>query len=122
MYRFAGYHVKRSRSYKMEFITVIFVKEPTEIRKIKTRQFTFKPIIVQCSRIDADAALNRLRKAVSEGTAFNELELIYLPLFKSVKYTPTELFRESARLVRDMSSFFGLPSRGPLMRIPLRVQ
>jgi hypothetical protein len=51
---------------------------------------------------DADEILTRLKDAVSDGLPFNELELIYLPLFKSARCTPTELFRESARLVKDL--------------------
>jgi hypothetical protein len=102
MYRFGEYHVRYSRTFKITFITVIFVKEPTSIRTIETEQFAFRLIIVQCSKFDADKILARLKEAVSEGLPFNELELIYLPLFKSIKYTPTELFLQSARLVKDM--------------------
>jgi hypothetical protein len=102
MYRFGGYHIKYSRTYKREFITVIFVKNPTSITEIRSPQFTFTPIIVQCSQIDADEVLAGLRSAITEGQPFNELELIYLPLFKSVQFTPTELFRESAKLVKDV--------------------
>ena len=100
--RFGAYHLGLSRVYKREFITVVFVKEPVGITEIKTEQFNFSPIIVQCSKIDADIILAKLKKAVAGGEPINELELIYLPLFHSNKYTPTELFKESVVLIKNM--------------------
>jgi hypothetical protein len=100
--RFGSYHLELSRVYKREFITVIFVKNPTARKEIKTEQFTFTPKIVQCSEIDADEILDRLKKGIAEGKPINELELIYLPLFHSTKYTPTELFKESTALISEM--------------------
>jgi hypothetical protein len=102
MLRIGGYHLDLSRVYKREFITVIFVKNPVYIDKIKTEQFIFAPIIVQCSQIDADKALIKLKAAIVNGEPVNELELIYLLLFKSIKYNPTELFNESAKLITSM--------------------
>jgi hypothetical protein len=102
MLRFGSYHLGLSRVYKRDFITVIFVKNPTSIKELRTEQISFTPIIVQCSEFDADAILDRLKKSVADGEAINELELIYLPLFRSSKYSPTELFRESAALVKAL--------------------
>lgn len=103
-YRFAGYNLSLSRVHKREFITVIFVKNPTKLTGIKTEQLEFKPIIVQCSEIDADAILAKLRKAIADGKPINELEAIYLPLFHSKSLSPTELFVESAELVKAIQA------------------
>ena len=104
LYRFLGYNVGLRRMHKREFLTVVFVKNPTKLTGIKSRQLDFQPIIVQCSEIDADAMLARLKKAVEEEQPINELEAIYLPLFHSNIHTPTELFRESAKLARKMQA------------------
>ena len=46
--------------------------------------------------------LDDLKKDVKAGEPINELKLVYLPLFRSIKLSPTELFRESARLIKDI--------------------
>ena len=92
MLRFAAYHVNLSRTYKREFVTVVFVKNPTALTEVRTEQLAFKPIIVQCSKIDADTILGRLKEDIKEGRPVNELEAIYLPLFHSKKLSPTALF------------------------------
>ena len=100
--RFCGYNTGLSRMYRREFITVIFVKNPANITEIRMEQVHFKPIIVQCSEIDADSILNRLKKDIADGKVINELELVYLPLFHSTKFSPTELFKESTRLIKEL--------------------
>ena len=100
--RFGSYNIGLSRIYKREFITAVFVKNPTTLTEVKTEQLNFKPIIVQCSKIDADAMLDRLKKEIDAGKPINELELVYLPLFHSAKFNPTELFKESTRLIKDL--------------------
>ena len=100
--RFAGYNISLSRVHKRVFDTVIFVKKPTTQMEIKTNQLHFAPIIVQCSKIDADTMLNRLKKDIAAGKPINELEVIYLPLFRSVKSSPSELFLESTKLIHAM--------------------
>ena len=102
MLRFSGYNSWLSRAYKREFITVIFVKNPTKITELRTEQMHFKPIIVQCSDIDADAMLNDLQKDISAGRPINELKLVYLPLFHSVNLNPNDLFKESAKLIKEL--------------------
>jgi hypothetical protein len=102
--RFCGYNIGLSRVHKREFDTVIFVKHLTALSEVKTKQLHFAPIIVQCAKIDADAILDRLRKAVTAGEPINELEAIYLPLFHSIQLTPTELFMESAGLIKAMQA------------------
>ena len=100
--RFGGYNLGLSRTYKREFITVIFLKNPSSITEVKTRQMHFKPIIVQCSNIDADEMLDGLKKDIADGKPINELKLVYLPLFYSIKFSPTELYKESTKLIRDL--------------------
>jgi hypothetical protein len=102
MIRFGGYNLWLSRAYKREFVTVIFVNNPTKITEIRTEQMHFKPIIVQCSDIDADAMLNDLQRDIAVDKPINELKLVYLPLFRSVKFSPTELFKESLKLIREL--------------------
>ena len=102
--RFGGYNISLSRTHKREFVTVIFVKEPTKLTELKTSQLHFKPHIVQCSNFDADAILERLKDTVACGKEINELEAIYLPFFSSKKFTPTELFLKSADVIKAMQA------------------
>jgi len=67
-----------------------------------TEQMDFKPIIIQCSQIDADAMLAKLKADIAAGTSINELEAIYLPLFHSKNLTPTGLFAESVDIIKSM--------------------
>ena len=57
---------------------------------------------MQCSSFDADAILDKLKKDIAAGVAINELELVYLPLFQSTKFSPTEIFKESTRLIGEL--------------------
>ncbi|MDR2855354.1 MAG: hypothetical protein LBV40_04275 [Methanomicrobiales archaeon] len=102
MMRIASYYLWLSREYKREFITVIFVKEPTMIKALETELMVFKPPIVECSKIDGDALLAKLKKEITENREINELELIYLPLFSSKKFNPTELFMESTAIIKHL--------------------
>jgi ABC-type cobalt transport system substrate-binding protein len=102
--RICAYNIGLSRTYKREFVTVIFVKNPTTLTDIKTEQLHYTPIIVQCSKIDADAMLHRLKSDIEAEKPINELELVYLPLFKSIEFTPTELFLRSAELIKAMQA------------------
>lgn len=99
--RFGGYNISLSRVHKREFITVIFVINLASLTEIKTEQLHFTPKIVHCSKVDADAILDRLKNAISTGQPINELEAIYLPLFHSKSLTPTKLFIESAELIKS---------------------
>ena len=81
--RFAGYNIWLSREYGRELITVVLVKQTVTISELKTEQLHFKPFIVDCSKIDADALLEKLKNNIRDGKEINELELIYLPLFAS---------------------------------------
>ena len=100
--RFGSYNIGLSRVYKREFLTVIFVKNPTKLKKVRTAQLLFEPIVVQCSGFDADAILNKLERNIAADAVINELELVYLPLFQSTKLSPTEIFKESSRLIRNL--------------------
>ena len=102
MLRFCSYNIGLNRIYKREFLTVIFVKNPTTLTEFRTKHVHFKPVIVQCSEFDANTMLDDLKKDIAAGKPVNELKLVYLPLFRSTKLSPTELFRESARLIKDL--------------------
>ena len=58
---------------------------------------------MECSKIDADALLAKLKANIEEGREINELELIYLPLFGSKEFSPTELFKESTAIIKDLN-------------------
>ena len=62
----------------------------------------FEPHIVDCNAHDADDMLDALKRKVQNGEPVNELEIIYLPLFKSVKHSPEYLLQEAVILVRQL--------------------
>jgi hypothetical protein len=104
MLRFCSYNIGLCRTYEREFVTVIFVKNPTTLTEISNEQLHYTPIVVQCSQFDADAVLKRLKDDIEAGKPVNELELVYLPLFRSTKLNPTGLFKRSVELVRAMQA------------------
>ena len=67
LWRFLDYNVSLYRIHKRVFDTVIFVKEPTTLTGINLERLTFKPIIVQCANIDADAMLEELKRDIKSG-------------------------------------------------------
>jgi hypothetical protein len=97
--RMCGYHIWLKRIYKRDFVTVIFTKERASRTGIRSRQLSFEPIVVDCSKIDADKKLFNLKRYVRDGEEINELELLYLPLFHSTQFTPTDLFKESFNMI-----------------------
>jgi len=99
LFRFCHYHIDLIRMYKCDFTTVIFVKEPHSIASLDYEMLQFKPIIINCGDYNADEILAKMKKQLVAGEALNELEAIYLPLFKSATYSPAELLTESIRLV-----------------------
>jgi len=102
LWRFLDYNVSLYRIHKRVFDTVIFVKESTILTEINLERLIFKPIIVQCSDIDADAMLEELKQDIESGKSINELKLVYLPLFNGKTLDSTGLFLESAKLIRNM--------------------
>ena len=102
LWRFLDYNVSLYRIHNRIFDTVIFVKEPTNLTGINEDRLVFKPIIVQCSEIDADLMLDELKKDICEGKPINELKLVYLPLFRGRTLDATALFLESTKLIRIM--------------------
>jgi hypothetical protein len=99
LFRFCHYHIDLVRAYRVDFTTVIFVKEPHGQESLEYEMLTFKPVVVNCAGYDADAILAKLKEQAAKGEALNELELIYLPLFRSARYSPAELLTESIRLI-----------------------
>ena len=102
LWRFLDYNVSLYRIHKRVFDTVIFVKESTTLAGIDHERLTFKPIIVQCANIDADAMLEELKRDIGDGKLVNELKLVYLPLFHGKNLDATGLFLESTKLIRSM--------------------
>ena len=100
--RFGGYHMDLARHYKCEFVTVIFVKNEPKHTKLDMGMLKFEPHVVDCSGRDADKTLEALKEKLRNGEPINELEAIYLPLFKSSKYKPEYLLHESIMLIRQM--------------------
>ena len=99
IFRFCHYHLDLIRAYKFDFTTVIFVKDKHKQTGLDYGMLKFSPIIINCSDYDADQILTKLKEQAEKGEPLNELELIYLPLFKSIKYKPVELLTESIRLI-----------------------
>ena len=91
LFRFCLYHVDFIRTYGFDFMTVIFVKDAHRQTALDYDMLKFTPIIIDCCNYDGDKILQKLKEQVSKGEELNELELIYLPLFKSEKYNPGEL-------------------------------
>ena len=102
LWRFLDYNVSLYRIHKRVFDTVIFVKEPTALTGIDLERLVFKPIIVQCANVDADAMLDELKRDIEDGKPINELKLVYLPLFHGKALDATGLFLESTKLIRSM--------------------
>ena len=100
--RFCGYHVDLARVYKCEFITVIFVKNLTDNTKLDMGMLKFEPHVIDCGAHDADKILEALKSKVQNGDPINELEVIYLPLFKSAKHSPEYLLQEAVMLVKQL--------------------
>ena len=104
LWRFLDYNVSLYRIHNRIFDTVIFVKEPTSLTGIDLERLVFKPIIVQCADIDADAMLDELKQDIENGKPINELKLVYLPLFRGKTLDSTGLFLESTKLIRSMKA------------------
>ena len=102
--RFCGYHVDLVREYECEFITAIFLKNPSQDVKLDIGMLKFEPYIVDCSMHDADEILESMKEKVQKGEPVNELEIIYLPLFKSARHTPVDLLHEAVTVIRQMKA------------------
>ena len=106
--RFCGYHVDLMRDYGCDFVTAILVKEPAGVTAVDTAALRFCPVIVDCSKKDGDAILAGLKKNVELGLPVNELEIIFLPLFRSVRLDPAGLFAEALAVAKKLG---GDPAR-----------
>jgi len=99
LFRFCHYHIDLISTYGFDFTTVILVKNSHRQEVLDYKMLKFNPIIINFGKYDADVILEKMKEQVAKGEALNELELIYLPLFKSEKYNPVELLTESIRLI-----------------------
>jgi len=99
LFRFCHYHIDLIRTYGFDFTTVIIVKESHRQRVLDYEMLKFSPLIINFAEYDADVILEKMKEQTARGESLNELELIYLPLFKSERYNPIELLTESIRLI-----------------------
>ena len=99
MFRFCRYHINLIQTYGFDFTTVILVKDAHNIKSLDYKMLKFTPLIVNCREYDGDSILAKLKEQVEKGEEINELEVIYLPLFGSEKYTVVELLMESLHLI-----------------------
>ena len=99
LFRFCEYHIDLIRTYGFDFKTVIFVKDSHSQESLNYEMLMFTPIVINCGEYNADLILSNLKEQAVKGEKLNELEVIYLPLFKSERYNPEELLMESIRLI-----------------------
>ena len=99
LFRFCEYHIDLIRTYKFDFKTVIFVKDTHKKNSLNYEMLSFNPKVINCGEYNADLILDKLKEQAVKGEKLNELEIIYLPLFKSERYKPEELLLESIRLI-----------------------
>ena len=99
--RFAGYHVNYCRKYKMTFTTVIFTNKEPSVTKYEDDSLKFTPIIVNLGERDGDLQLAKIKESIAKGEPVNELELIYLPLYKSKDKSVIEVVTEVITLARE---------------------
>jgi hypothetical protein len=116
--RFCGYHVDLIQTYGVDFVTVMFVKNPARIKAVERGMLSFRPIIADCSERDADAALARLKRQIAAGEPVNELELLYLPIFSSKSMRPVELLREGVAIAKRLPD---TPARDHLFALMMMV-
>ena len=99
LFRFCHYHIDLIQVCGFDFTTIIFVKDLHKQTALNYEMLKFNPIMINCAEFDADQILAKLKDQAEKSEPINELELIYLPLFKSEKYSPVKLLTESIRLI-----------------------
>ena len=106
MLRFLIYNASSSKSYKMPFLTLIFTNKEQKVKSYQNQSLNFSPVIINLGTRDGDALLAEIKDKLEKGEPVNEIELVYLPLYKSSK-TVAELFKEvtelAPRVIADKS-------------------
>ena len=102
MLRFAIYNLTSTRQHGISIRTVIFTNRKSNISGYFNASLSFKPTIVNLGELDGDAALVEIKRKVANGEEINELELIYLPLYKSKKKPIDIVVDEVIPLVKEV--------------------
>jgi hypothetical protein len=102
--RFCGYHVDLVRTYGIEFHTVIFTKESSKHTSLNHAELKFAPTVVSCDGFDGDSIIAEIESSIAAGLPVNEMELIYLPFFKSKSLTPVGLLRKAMSLAKKLDT------------------
>ncbi|MDR2752573.1 MAG: hypothetical protein LBC41_18105 [Clostridiales bacterium] len=81
---------------------IIITKEITKdaIRYLNEYAPEDKPVIINLCDLDANIAISKATDALDKGTAVNEFDLIFSPLYKSTD-TPVEVLRKVCQMVTD---------------------
>ncbi len=103
LYRFISYNADYSRKYKTDFLTAIITHKEPKLKEIISKSICFKPLIIDLSKRDGDALLEKLTVQLNNGEELNELELIYLSLYNSKDKTIAQLLNESIKLLSRSS-------------------
>jgi predicted transposase/invertase (TIGR01784 family) len=99
--RFARYHINLTEKHKLRFRTVIFTLKIPSVTVLDDGQFRFAPTFVLASRKNADTIMMTLRTQIAANDPFNELDLVYLPLYQSGTKTPADLLKEGVMILRS---------------------
>ena len=102
MVRFASYHIDLTRMHKIPFTTVIITTKKSRAISYVSPSMSFTPKIINLKDRDADKILAEIGRKLNAGESggFNELEIIYLPLYGSTSgKTTSELLDIAIKLV-----------------------
>ena len=102
--RFCGYNIHLTRTYKIEFLTVILTNKAPVATSINHECLKYNPIIVNLGERDADSTIQRLRQQIKDGKPINELEIVYLTLYHSDNLRPVEILRQCAELISQVDA------------------
>ena len=97
--RFFAYNVACVRKYKISFQTIILTNQKPAHLSYENDTIRFSPLVINLAERNGDELLAKIKKQLITGGKINEIELIYLPLYKSVDKTVVQLFEEVIQLV-----------------------
>ena len=102
--RLCQYHLELYRRYKKRVRTVVLsVNEVKEANLcIRQEDLFYRIHVLDCSKKDADKTLGEIRKKIKSDEPVNELEVIFLPLYKSESIDKTGLLKNGLEIVREL--------------------
>ena len=103
MLRFAIYNLNSTKTHKLEFRTIIFTNRKPKVSGYFSASLSFKPTIVNLGEFDGDAMLVEIKRKITDEETINVLELIYLPLYKSIKKPIDMVVDEVIPLVKKVT-------------------